>query len=85
MRHASPFLFFYFIFCIISKFEFELKLKFQLPWLITPKYICEIRVINSEHIYLYIYILFIFSYPYYLFNAQHIKLHMMHFLLFWYH
>jgi hypothetical protein len=56
----SPFYFilFYFIFCIISKFEFELKLKFQLLWLITPNYICEIRGINSEYIYLYIYYLY---------------------------
>jgi hypothetical protein len=59
MRHASSFLF-YFIFFIISKFEFELKLKFQLLWLITPNYICEIRGINSKLIYLYIYIYYLY-------------------------
>jgi hypothetical protein len=54
----SPLSLFLFYFLHYFKFEFELKLKFLLLWLITPNYICEIRGINYEHIYLHIYYLY---------------------------
>ena len=53
---------FFSIYALISflhfQVKFEFKLKFKLLWLITSPYICEIRDINSEYIYLYIYYLY---------------------------
>jgi hypothetical protein len=61
VMHVYPFLFYFLLFFSISKFEFEFKLKFNLLWLITTNYFCEIRGTNSGDIYLHI--LFIYSYP----------------------
>jgi hypothetical protein len=61
---AHEALLFFSIFALISflhfQVKFEFKLKFKLLWLITSTYICEIRDINSEYIYLYIYYLYFF-------------------------
>jgi hypothetical protein len=52
---------FYFLFSFLHfQVKFEFKLKFKLLWLITSTYICDIRDINSEYIYLYIYYLYFF-------------------------
>ena len=63
-RAAHEALLFFSIFALISflhfQVKFEFKLKFKLLWLITSTYICEIRDINSEYIYLYIYYLYFF-------------------------
>jgi hypothetical protein len=40
--------------------HFQVKFEFKPLWLITSTYICEIRDINSEYIYLYIYYLYFF-------------------------
>jgi hypothetical protein len=52
---------FYFLFSFLHfQVKFEFKFKFKLLWLTTSTYICEIRDINSEYIYLYILFIYFF-------------------------